>query len=381
MPSMSFSARRIPICVRDQGEAYRESLLARARELGIEDHVVFLNQFVDQATLLDFISMCDVYVTPYLNEAQMTSGTLAYSFGLGKAGGLDALLARPGTAGRRPRHSGAVRRCAGDRPRNRRSADGRWRASGDAQARLCGQPVDDLGAYRRTLLSRPSRPRGSGHRLGRSPGSTRKSSPGRRARRCPTCRSAISCRCATIPGCSSTRCIRCPIARMAIAWMITPARCCCPAPSVIAANSALPEAVDDPLRRLRAACLEPGHAAISEFHELRSPLARGPAAPKTVTARTLWALGECARSDDQIRRAAAGPQPSSRRAARRRSFSSPRAWAFTLLGPGCLLRDCTPDDLHARRCRGTLLADRLMAHSRGGRDATDWVWFEDVLGL
>ena len=55
------------------------------RELGIEDHVVFFNQFVDQATLLDFISMCDVYVTPYLNEAQMTSGTLAYSFGLGKA--------------------------------------------------------------------------------------------------------------------------------------------------------------------------------------------------------------------------------------------------------------------------------------------------------
>ena len=46
---------------------------------------MFLDQFVDQATLLDFISMCDVYVTPYLNEAQMTSGTLAYSFGLGKA--------------------------------------------------------------------------------------------------------------------------------------------------------------------------------------------------------------------------------------------------------------------------------------------------------
>src|SRR5690606_14596891 len=48
-------------------------------------HVAFLNQFVDQPTLLDFISMCDVYVTPYLNEAQMTSGTLAYSYGLGKA--------------------------------------------------------------------------------------------------------------------------------------------------------------------------------------------------------------------------------------------------------------------------------------------------------
>src|SRR6202022_1350044 len=73
-----------PNLVRDQGEAYRESLMARVRELGIEDHVVFLDQFVDQATLLEFISMCDVYVTPYLNEAQMTSGTLAYSFGLGK---------------------------------------------------------------------------------------------------------------------------------------------------------------------------------------------------------------------------------------------------------------------------------------------------------
>jgi len=74
-----------PNLVRHQGEAYRESLVARVRALGIEDHVVFFDQFVDRATLLGFISMCDVYVTPYLNEAQMTSGTLAYSFGLGKA--------------------------------------------------------------------------------------------------------------------------------------------------------------------------------------------------------------------------------------------------------------------------------------------------------
>src|SRR5829696_5789319 len=74
-----------PNLVRDQGEAYRGSLMERVRKLGIEDHVVFRDQFVDQATLLGFIAMCDVYVTPYLNEAQMTSGTLAYSFGLGKA--------------------------------------------------------------------------------------------------------------------------------------------------------------------------------------------------------------------------------------------------------------------------------------------------------
>ncbi len=74
-----------PNLVRNEGEAYRHRLATRARDLGVENHVVFLDQFVDLPTLLDFISMCDVYATPYLNEAQMTSGTLAYSFGSGKA--------------------------------------------------------------------------------------------------------------------------------------------------------------------------------------------------------------------------------------------------------------------------------------------------------
>jgi glycosyltransferase involved in cell wall biosynthesis len=74
-----------PNLIRDQGEAYRERLVARVQVLGIANHVVFLDRFVDQATLLRFISMCDVYVSPYLNEAQVTSGTLACSFGMGKA--------------------------------------------------------------------------------------------------------------------------------------------------------------------------------------------------------------------------------------------------------------------------------------------------------
>ncbi len=74
-----------PNLVRDQGEAHRDSMITRARELGVADHVVFIDKFVELADLLDYISMCDVYVTPYLDAAQMTSGTLAYSFGLGKA--------------------------------------------------------------------------------------------------------------------------------------------------------------------------------------------------------------------------------------------------------------------------------------------------------
>ncbi|WP_292903602.1 glycosyltransferase family 4 protein [Niveispirillum sp.] len=74
-----------PHLLRREGEDYREQLAERARRLGVEHAVVFANHFVDRSTLLDHIAMSDVYVTPYLNEAQMTSGTLAQSFGLGRA--------------------------------------------------------------------------------------------------------------------------------------------------------------------------------------------------------------------------------------------------------------------------------------------------------
>ena len=85
MPFMSFSAQRIRTSSSSMARPIARVSATRVRDLGIENHVVFFDQFVDQATLLEFISMCDVYVTPYLNELQMTSGTLAYSFGLGKA--------------------------------------------------------------------------------------------------------------------------------------------------------------------------------------------------------------------------------------------------------------------------------------------------------
>ena len=74
-----------PNLVRSEGEAYRHRLQARVAAMGLSDHVVFEDGFVAQPRLLDHISMCDIYVTPYLNASQMTSGTLAYSFGLGRA--------------------------------------------------------------------------------------------------------------------------------------------------------------------------------------------------------------------------------------------------------------------------------------------------------
>jgi glycosyltransferase involved in cell wall biosynthesis len=68
----------------EQGEDYRIGLHLRARELGIEEHVLFHDSFVPDEDLLEFIGAADIYVTPYINEAQIISGTLAYALGMGK---------------------------------------------------------------------------------------------------------------------------------------------------------------------------------------------------------------------------------------------------------------------------------------------------------
>ena len=70
---------------RTRGEAYRLGLEAIARKNKLENHVIFYNRFVELEELTEFIGAADLYVTPYLDEAQSTSGTLAYAFGAGKA--------------------------------------------------------------------------------------------------------------------------------------------------------------------------------------------------------------------------------------------------------------------------------------------------------
>ena len=74
-----------PHLVARDGEAYRDHLQARADALGVTDHVMFVNEYVDAPILQAWLSAADIYVTPYLNEAQITSGTLSYAVGLGKA--------------------------------------------------------------------------------------------------------------------------------------------------------------------------------------------------------------------------------------------------------------------------------------------------------
>jgi glycosyltransferase involved in cell wall biosynthesis len=71
--------------IRNHGEAYRLSLEILATKNKLEKHVVFYNQFVDPESLKEFMGAADLYITPYLNAAQITSGTLSFAFGSGKA--------------------------------------------------------------------------------------------------------------------------------------------------------------------------------------------------------------------------------------------------------------------------------------------------------
>ena len=74
-----------PTIKRDSGEEYRNGLIRRAHELGVADNIKFVNRFVELEELCEFLGATDVYLTPYLNEAQIVSGTLAYALGAGKA--------------------------------------------------------------------------------------------------------------------------------------------------------------------------------------------------------------------------------------------------------------------------------------------------------
>lgn len=74
-----------PGVVKHSGEEYRDSLKSLAAQLKVSNHLAFINKFVTEEELINYLTACSIYVTPYHNEAQITSGTLSYAVGAGAA--------------------------------------------------------------------------------------------------------------------------------------------------------------------------------------------------------------------------------------------------------------------------------------------------------
>jgi glycosyltransferase involved in cell wall biosynthesis len=360
-----------PNLIRYQGEAYRESLIARVRELGMEHHVVFFNQFVDQATLLDFISMCDVYATPYLNEAQMTSGTLAYSFGLGKA-----VVSTPYWHARELLEDG----------RGVLVPFGDAKAIGSAIAALLSNDVRRHAMRKRAYAaSRSMTWAQTAKRYLAAFESSRETS-------------RIGNRAPAAPGDSSREGNGLPELR--IGHFL----------SMCDSTGLLQHAVHSIPDRAHGYCVDDNARALllsstlMGFGEAQLPMTVRFAAfiqhawnPDTQRfrnfmsydrrwleaqgsedshGRTLWALGECARSDiDPSRRRWAAALFRTALPATE-CFRSPRAWAFTLLGLDAYCA-VVAEDLAASRMR-ELFAERLVSAFRA-TETEDWPWFEDVL--
>ena len=359
-----------PNLVRDQGEAYRESLVTRVHELGIENHVVFLDQFVDQATLLEFISMCDVYVTPYLNEAQMTSGTLAYSFGLGKP-----VVSTPYWHAREL------------------LADGRGVLVpfGDAAA-IAGKIAEVL-----TDDSRRQAMRERAYAASRS--MTWERTAERYMAAFASARQGhwlkvIARSDKTAPEPQSPAAPDMQIGH----WLSM----CDDTGLFQHAVHSVPDrshgyCVDDNARALLLACAlnNPGEQRLSEVLTARfaafvqhawNPGTRRfrnfmgfnrawleDSGSEDSHGRTLWALGECARRDANPSRRRWAAALFAEALSTAEGFRSPRAWAFTLLGLNSYCA-VSPDDLHAQEVRH-LLVDRLMA-GLTTVGTPDWMWFE-----
>jgi glycosyltransferase involved in cell wall biosynthesis len=362
-----------PNLVRDQGEAYRNRLMRRVRELGVEDHVVFLDRFVDLPTLLEFISMCDVYVTPYLNEAQMTSGTLAYSFGLGKP-----VVSTPYWHARELLANGR----------------GVLVPFGDAAAiglEIAGLLTDDVRrqamcrrayAVSRTMTWERTAEHymsvfesaSQGHWL-KVIASSNAASPEPRNPAAPDMQISHF-----LSMCDDTG-----LFQHAVHSVPDRSHGYC---------------VDDNARAMLLACAlnDPGEQPLSEALTARfAAFVQHAWNPDTGRfrnfmgfnrtwleasgsedshARTLWALGETARSDASPSRRQWAAALFAEALSTVETFRSPRAWAFTLLGLGAYCA-AAPDDLHAQEIRHSL-ADRLMS-CLAAVETPDWVWFEEGL--
>jgi glycosyltransferase involved in cell wall biosynthesis len=362
-----------PNLIRQEGEAYRESLMARVRALGFEQHVVFLNQFVDLATLLDYISMCDVYVTPYLNEAQMTSGTLAYSFGLGKA-----VVSTPYWHARELLADGRGilvpfgdaksigAEIAGLLTDDERRQAMRKQAYSSSRSMIWERTAENyLAVFDRarrarsfTLLS------GQGGDIALP--DRRTAPPVRLGHFLSMCddtgllQHAIH----SVPDRSHGYCLDDNARALLVACAL---------------NAVGEDRLAEPLTACFAAFIQ--HAWNPERARFRNFMSFDRRWLEDVGSedshgRAIWALGECARADASASRRRWAVSLLGESLSAVEGFQSPRAWAFTLLGLGA----CSAAVAAGSRIRELryLLAGRLMS-ALSSVETNDWVWFEEGL--
>lgn len=74
-----------PKVIQESGEEYRSFLKRMVEKLNLRNNVYFDNRYITNEELFSYLSTVDIYITPYLNEAQITSGTLSYAIGAGAA--------------------------------------------------------------------------------------------------------------------------------------------------------------------------------------------------------------------------------------------------------------------------------------------------------
>jgi len=359
-----------PNLVRDQGEAYRDSMMARVRELGVEEHVVFLDRFVDQAKLLEFISMCDVYVTPYLNEAQMTSGTLAYSFGLGKP-----VVSTPYWHARELLADG----CGVLVPFGDAVAIGREIAElltdDDRRQAMCRRAYAmsrmmtwDRTAERYLSVFEDAR---QTRRLKALPRSDT-DAPGAAAPEMQLGYFLSMCddvgvfqhAVHSVPDRAHGYCVDDNARALLLACAL---------------NNTGEQPLSDGLTTRFAAFVQ--HAWNPDTRQFRNFMGFNRTwledkGSEDSHGRTLWALGQSARGDANPSRRQWATGLFAEALSSVQSFRSPRAWAFTLLGLDAYCA-ATPDDRHAKEIRHSL-ADRLMS-CLVAVETPDWVWFEEGL--
>jgi glycosyltransferase involved in cell wall biosynthesis len=369
-----------PNLIRDQGEAYREGLAARARELGIAEHVVFLDRFVDQPTLLRFISMCDLYVTPYLSEAQMTSGTLSYSFGLGKP-----VVSTPYWHAQELLADGrgilvpfGDSKAIGDAIAGLLTDDGRRRAMGErAYAESRSMVWKRIAGRYQDVFETVRDEQRRGQRFAQTPTvlELARVSPPRSQQAPPEMRlDHFMAMCDdtglfqhavhSVPDRAHGYCVDDNARALLLA-------CALNAPG----ETRLADAVTSRLASFVQHAWNPDTKHFRNFmsFDRRWLEDRG---SEDSHGRTMWALGECARSDVSPSRRAWAAALFGQALPTVMGFGSPRAWAFTLLGLDAHLATGVIDDA-AEECR-LRLANRLMA-LLASVESKGWVWFEEGL--